>query len=187
MFSNPRGLINMAAVFYSQDKKRLRLGLKFVDDAIIADAQGVLPIMIADQRFSGKWMMGKLFYFMKDAMIEPEVCLQQSQQILFRLPRKSNGTDHREGAFFFRIASAFFLKASKERVRFRRTCRLARAISSRSSLLERISSVSINPSYSSTLRRTAFSTPFLVMVKRSYPSSASFTRCERCFLASASG
>ena len=119
------------------------------------------------------------FYFCNDSFGKPPVGTHRHSKVRLCFLGKFD----RIG----RSIPCFFLMAASDVVLPCLTCFLARAIAVLSSLCDRMSRVSINPSNSSLLGITALSTPFLVIVNRSYFSFASFTIEERLFFASARG
>ena len=169
----------MFTVFDGEDIYDMLYGVKLIDNAIVSDPEGVFSLMVAYKGLAFFRGYGKGFYLCEDFCKEPSVGSMEEFEIGFGFPGKLNIIGH---AIFSRV-----LKSFKATVLPALTCFLARATAARSSLRERISRVSKKPSNSSLLKITAASTPFLVMVNRSYFSSTSFMIADRLFLASASG
>ncbi len=166
----------MTAMFYREDKDKLSAIVDLVNDPPISDSERKLALVFANQRFPQRGSSGRDSRLRK---IRRYSRRSAREQVLLRLPGEADRIAHPARDFFFKFSRAIVWP--------RRTWRFARAIARRSARLERMSSVSIRPSYSSALRSTAFSTPFRVITTRWYFSSASRTREDKYFFASASG
>ena len=171
--------IDFFSMFYCKDIDNIFPGVNLIDNTVVTHPVRKFSFVITNKRFAFLGSLRKGFDLCQDPFKEFLVRFVERFKIRFCLSRKFYVIDHLtfNPSLNFLSATVFpFL-----------TSLFALAIALVSSLFERISSVSISPSNSSVLIIIALSTPFLVMVKRSYFSSTSLMIAERFFFASARG
>jgi hypothetical protein len=173
-------LIYMSSMLNGKDVDSMVLLVNFIHNPVIANPQGEFTRMIADKGFACLRAAFKRFQLFDYPSAQPSVGALKRVNIGNSLAGQLNAVLHHLNPYLL-------FTSCKETVCPERTCFFARPMASRSSLQERISSVSRSPSNSSLLSITALFMPFFVMEKRSYFSSTSLMIADRLFFASARG